>query len=410
MSRPIQPLPNVQQPRARGKIRVAGVMAAALVISWGAPAANAYWQTLNSGALGATADSILAMAVPTASASAGAATVGWAEGSTAAGRPVSGYTVARYSSESGGIKVDAGGACAGTITTLTCSEAALPAGTWYYTVTPVLSLWAGVESARSGGVTAADTTAPDAPTITAPAIVNSDNVDDVQVRGTAEAGSSVTVIASDAGAVHTESQTVSADPEGLWALSSFNLTGLSDPTISYSAVATDAAGNASAPATATSTKDAAAPRVTTVVLSNGRVQFKPDAGDKVALTFSEPLLSSTICGTWTNPSSSQTVNGTVTITDGNLLTFGTTDAACPSVKFGSVAFNGSYGDNLTFNSSLTWNPGTLQLTVTLGSLISGTPASKSGNVMPTYTPAAGLTDIVGNSLATTPFAGTNSRF
>lgn len=80
------------------------------------------------------------------------------------------------------------------------------------------------------------------------------------------------------------------------------------------------------------------------------------------------------------------------------------------MRFGSVALNGSYGGTSTFSASLTWNPGTSQLTVTLGSLITGTPASKSGNVMPTYTPPAGLTDRNGHPLPTTPFAGTNSRF
>jgi hypothetical protein len=385
-------------------------VAAALVITWGGPAANAFWQTLSSNAGVAKADSIPAVGTPAASVSSGAATVSWQQGTTAAGRPVAGYTIARYTSATGGTRVDAEGGCAGTITTLACTEASLPAGTWYYIVTPVLGAWAGAESARSAGVAAGDTTPPNTPSITAPAMIASSTAAaSVLVSGTAEAGSSVTITVNDAGAAHTTSQTVVAESSGAWS-ATFNLATFNDPTISYSAVATDAAGNASAPGTATSSKDTTAPRVTAVSLSNGGAQFKPDAGDQVRLTFSEPLLPSTICSDWMDPSSSETINGTVTITGGNLISFGTTAAECPSVRFGSVALNGSYGGNLTFNSSLTWDPGTSQLTVTLGTLITGTPASKSGNVMPTYTPVEGLTDIVGNPLPLTSFTGTNSRF
>jgi hypothetical protein len=416
MSRPIQTPPQVRQPGPRRKARIAGVAAAALVISWGAPAANAYWQTLGSNPGGATADSILAVAAPTPSAAAGAAVVSWVQSTTAAGRPVSGYTVARYPSATGGVMVAAGGACAGTITTLTCSEAALPAGTWYYTVTPLLASWAGPESARSGGVAAGDTTAPDAPTISAPTIVNIANASSVPVSGAAEAGSSVTVTVTDSATPqHTATQILSTNAAGQWTAANFNLSTFKDGTITYTATAKDAAGNVSAARSAQSTKDTVAPSVSVggVVLSNGGgVQFTPDAGDKLVVTFSEPLLPSSICGNWTSSSGSQTVNGTVTIAGGNALSFITTDPGCPAVRFGSVALNASYsaGGNLTFNSSLAWNPATSQLTVTLGSLTGGSPIIKNGNVMPTYTPSSGLTDGAGNPLPVGPVPGTNSKF
>ncbi|QHK20424.1 hypothetical protein GU243_12545 [Pseudarthrobacter psychrotolerans] len=85
MSRPIQTPPHVQLPWARRKARIAGVMAAALVISWGAPAANAYWQTLGGNPGTAKSDSILAIVAPTATATAGSASVSWAQGTTAGG-------------------------------------------------------------------------------------------------------------------------------------------------------------------------------------------------------------------------------------------------------------------------------------------------------------------------------------
>jgi hypothetical protein len=401
-------------------------MAAALVISWGAPAAHAYWQTLSSNNGGARADAILAVAAPTASASAGAAAVNWAQSTTAAGRPVSGYTVARYSSATGGTKVAAGGACAGTITALSCSEAALPAGTWYYTVTPVLASWAGAESARSIGVAAADTTPPNTPTITAPAMIASaTEASSVSVGGTAEALSSVTITVKDAGAVHTTSQTVVASSSGEWS-AIFNLVTFNDPTISYSAVAKDAAGNVSLVAgTATSNKDTTAPAVTAITLLNGGSNNNIDPGDRVVLKFSEALDPSTICSNWSPTGGSQTVNGseqvTVNVSTDEILSVSITSAGCGTARIGSVALDANYVGTaaLSFHgtgisgsvvSSLAWNASTFELTITLGSSRAGTPNSETKPGNHRYTPAAGLKDIVGHPLPTTTLTGASSKF
>jgi hypothetical protein len=431
MSRPSQtPLRSESRPRRHA--RVAGVVAAALVISWGAPAANAYWQTLSSNAGGARADAILGVAAPTASASAGAASLSWAQSTTAAGRPVSGYTVARYASATGGIKVAAGGACAGTvttpITTQTCSEAALPAGTWYYTVTPVLGSWAGPESARSVGVAGTPLASP---TIDPPSIVKIANADRAQVSGTAGADWSVTVTATDAGGAFRVSQPVSSTGSGQWTVSNFNLTGLADGTISYTAVATDAAGNVSAPGkAATTTKDTRAPSVAAVTLFNGSGNAKDgkvDVGDKVVIKFSEALDPSSICSGWNTPGAEQTLNGngqvSVSISSANSLSVAVT-SGCPTLRFGSVLLGGSYyggsvpvifGNAATGGgqaSSMTWSPSTLEITVTLGSLASGNPANGTQSAgTPKYTPLSGLTDVAGNPVPVTQINGTPaSRF
>lgn len=409
MSRPIQtrrPVvePVETRPRRRRKAQIAGVMAAALVISWGGPAASAYWQTLGSNPGGAKADSILAVAAPTASASA----VSWGQSTTTAGRPVSGYTVARYSSATGGTKVAAGGACTGTITALSCSEAALPAGTWYYTVTPVLASWAGVESARSGGVAGTPVASP---TISTPTIINIATADKVQVSGTAIAGLSVTVTATDAGGVQKISQPANATG-GQWTVSNFNLTGLADGTITYTAVATDAVGNASAPGTAASTtKDTVAPAVAVggVTLANGSGNAKAgkvDTGDKVTIKYTKALDLASICSDWTNSGSL-----VVTITSNNSLS---ATGGCPTLRFGAVALGASYygSGNLQFSgSSLAWDQSTLQLTVTLGTVSNGSPGTATQQTStPVYTPQAGLTDIAGNPLPVGAVAGTNSKF
>jgi Bacterial Ig-like domain len=398
--------------------RIAAAAVATLAISFGGPAANAYWQTLGSNPGTAKADAIGTMAAPMASASAGAAAVSWAPGTTAGGKAVSGYTVSRYPTATGGTKVAAGPGCAGTVTALSCTETGLPSGTWYYTVTPMLGSWAGPESARSGGVVVADTKAPDAPVFDLVKPVNIASTSIVSVGGTAEANSSVTVTVKDSVTPqHSASKTVPVDGSGRWTVTNFNLSGLTDGVITYAATVRDAAGNVSAAASVVSAKDMVAPKVTAVALSNVQgTQAIPDAGDKVTITFSEPLLPATICGTSTTPSGSLTMSGTLAIARGvndvNSMTFASTDPACPSVNYGTVAINGTYtnGADLTFSSVLAWSPGTSQLTVTLGTLTGGSPVTKNGNVTPTYTPATGLTDAAGNPLPVTPVQGSPSRF
>lgn len=422
MSRPILPRRPVVEPvetrprlpRPNRHARIAGVVAAALVISWGAPAASAYWQTLGSNPGTARADSIVGVAAPAASASAGAASVSWLASTTAAGRPVSGYTVARYSSATGGTKVAAGGGCAGTVAALGCTEANLPGGTWYYTVTPVLASWIGVESARSAGV-AGDSVAPAAPTITVPAIVNSAIAANVPVSGTAEAGSSVTVTVKDAGAAHTSSQTVTTNGSGQWTAANFNLTSFNDPTITYTAVATDAAGNASAPGTATSTKDTVAPTAKVTLFNNGTAGTA-EKGDVVTIQFSKPMNLPSICSTWVNgqqpPEASANGDVVVTITGTNL-TVSRTLAGC-TFNIGTVSLGATYANSgtLTFDgnggnaSKIAWNSSTQTLSITLGQR-GGSAKAGVGTSSPTVAPPAGVRDLAGNqAISATPDAAT----
>ncbi|MDR7161848.1 Ig-like domain-containing protein [Arthrobacter sp. BE255] len=415
MSRPSQ-TPRRSEFRPGRHARIAGVVAAALVISWGGPAANAFWQTLGSNAGTAKADSIPAVAAPAASVSSGAAAVSWAQGTTAAGRPVAGYTVARYSAGTGGTKVAAAGGCAGTVAALTCTEANLPGGTWYYTVTPVLGAWAGLESARSGGAVG-DSTPPAAPTIVAPSPVNIANAASAPVSGTAEALSSVTVTVKDAGAAHTASQTVTTNGSGQWTAANFDLTTFTDGTITYSAVATDAAGNASAPGTATSTKDTVAPTAK-VTLVNSGTQGTAEKGDTVTIQFSKPMNLPSICSTWVTgqqpPEASANGDVVVTITGTNL-TVSRTLAGC-TFNIGTVSLGATYANsgNLTFEgnggnaSKIAWNNSNQTLTITLGQR-AGSAKPGVGTSSPTVAPPPGVKDLNGNQAVSAPPAAA-SRF
>ena len=138
-------------PSARNHRQDRGVLiAAALLLLILVPAAAlASWQRGGSGSGAAKARSLVAVAQPTASVSNRSVTVNWT--APASGAPPTGYLVKRY--DNSGTLQAIGAACSGTIATTTCTEAAVPAGTWRYRVTPANANWRGAESAASAAVT-----------------------------------------------------------------------------------------------------------------------------------------------------------------------------------------------------------------------------------------------------------------
>ena len=63
------------------------------------------------------------------------------------------YLVKRYASSNGALQPNTSG-CQGTIAGMGCTDLALPAGTWQYTITPRMgNNWLGVEGPRSNPVT-----------------------------------------------------------------------------------------------------------------------------------------------------------------------------------------------------------------------------------------------------------------
>lgn len=491
--------------------RVAWAALAVLFISWGGPAANAFWQTLSSSNFAAAkADTLPQGGTPAASLGAGVVTVSWGAVTTPGAHSATGYIVARYATPSGGTKVAAGGGCAGTVSSLGCIEQSVPDGTWYYTVTPVIALWTGTESARSAAVaidttppaasvtsispapngagfnstspvtvnlaaadpggsdvasisytvdggstitvnaaTAAvvvsgngthtvsyfatdaagnssqpqaqtvrvDTVAPGVPTISAPANVNIANVANVPVDGTAEAGATVVLTVTDSGAAHTVVQTVTANGAGAWSASGLGLTGLNDGPVGYSAVAKDAAGNASPPAAASSVKDVTAPAVTSITMVNngGPGQLgRASSGDTLTIVYSADMNAGTVCSGWNNTAATQTASATASISAVND-TLTLTSGSCSAPAIGSVLLNGDYNSHAsqarTFAATITWTKSTKTLVITLGD--NGTGGTRGDNVpasLPVYTPPTGAADLAGNPMTGTFTATTASRF
>ncbi|AUZ35684.1 hypothetical protein C3B78_15335 [Arthrobacter sp. PGP41] len=331
--------------------RPAWVAAALLLLLGTGTAAFAFWasSTTSSNAT-AAADTLSPGAQPAVAANGASLSVTWAAGTTVNGQAATGYAVTRYSAATGGTGTPATGGCAGTVATLTCTEQDVPAGIWYYTVTPTIALWTGAESPRSDGVSSdaiapaatvsavspapnaagwnstspvtvtitaddgaagsgvasityavdggaeqtesaatatvpvsgdgthtityfatdalgnsgaaqsytvrIDTTAPAAPGLTVPAYVSSANAAAVPVTGTSEAGAEITLTAGDGAQSVTVAATASGT--GSWSASP-DLSGLAQGTVTFTAAATDAAGNTGTITAATSTKDTVAP-------------------------------------------------------------------------------------------------------------------------------------------------------
>jgi hypothetical protein len=118
-----------------------------------ASVAVASWQSPGSGSGYGKSKTMPTGNTPSASVSNRKVTVGWSASTLPGGGAVDGYKVKRYST--GGAQQTIGSNCSGTITSLTCTENAVPSGGWKYTVTPVLANWQGTESAMSSTVTVA---------------------------------------------------------------------------------------------------------------------------------------------------------------------------------------------------------------------------------------------------------------
>ena len=143
---------------------------------------------------------------------------------------------------------------------------------------------AALSANKSWTFTTVDTIAPAAPAITSPADNSYDIDGNFSVSGTAEANSTVAIFEGT-----TSKGTTQTDAQGNWSKA---LSGVADGSHTYTAKATDAAGNTSAPSNArTLTVDTAPPTVNNVSPANGATA---NVATNVAATFSEAMDASTV--------------------------------------------------------------------------------------------------------------------
>jgi len=290
--------------------RLAWIVTAVLLLLGTATAAYGFWaSTTSSNNAAAAADALSPGSKPAVTANGASLGVNWAAGTTVNGRAATGYKVTRYAAATGGTGTSATGGCAGTVTTLTCTEQNVPGGIWYYTVTPTIALWTGAESPRSTGVSS-DSTAPVATVSSVSPTPNAagwNNTSPVTVTITADDGVGGSGVAS-------ISDTVDGGTQQTVSGASATVTVSGDGTHTVSYFATDKAGNAGTPQSKTLQIDTTAPAapglgvpayVNIANVAAVPVTGTAEAGAKISLTASDT-------GTGTPHSASATATASAT--------------------------------------------------------------------------------------------------
>ncbi len=184
--------------------------------------------------------------------------------------------------------------------------------------------------------------------------INLSNDTATTASGTAAAGASISVVASD-GTTTTSAQTATASSNGTWSVTGINVSGLKDGTITYTATATNS-GN-SATASLTANKDTVAPTVTISSVTNPinpsneaatSINGTGTANATVSVTASDgtttiPAQQTTVSttGTWSISSInvSSLNDGTITYTAKLTTTDGNTAQTLQTATKGTVAID-----------------------------------------------------------------------
>jgi hypothetical protein len=491
--------------------RLSGWLLAVILVACAGPgAAYAAWSGTGSVTARVQAATMPAGASPTVSAAGRSVTVSWT-GGTLLGQSVTGYTIKRYNA--GGVAQTIGSGCSGTISSLSCTESSVPAGTWTYTVTPSLHAWLGSESPASSAVTvqppgvsitSATTvtslpatvtasltgytpgetvtfkldsatgttltstltpttipatgsaaasivlpagtaqgshtiyavgnqgdTATDALTVNRPAVATAAIAKSAggvsgaikqggtyyvyaNVTGSGTPPAGLASLTTDVSAI-TTGQTAAALTSGSYTVDgqSYNyrtaqLTAkstLAAGTVSFTVKLTDAGGTATTTSQSV-TVDNTAPRASGIQTANvsGGTVGKPELGDTVTLTYSEPVDPYTILSSWNG--SAQAV--VVEILDGG----GSNDklevlnaSTLAQLPFGTIDLGRKDYVSKTTTFGASGTAGSMTLSGSAITLTLGTPSSTAGTAAGTgtltWTPSATVTDPAGNAMSTT---------
>ena len=164
---------------------------------------------------------------------------------------------------------------------------------------------------------------------------------------------------------------------------------------SYSLRAVDVAGNV-ATTSASATVDSTAPAGSDIQTTNGGIAGQPDTGDTIAYGYTEQLDPESVLAGWTGASTAVIVRLTLS---GNSVTIWNT-ANTAQLPLGSVALGAAYvtSATATFNATMVQSGATV--TVTLGSLASGTVKTNTTAKAMTWKPSSTAADGAGNGCST----------
>jgi chitinase len=169
---------------------------------------------------------------------------------------------------------------------------------------------------------------------------------------------------------------------------------------------TDQLNNTAAVTSPAVTVDNTKPTGTDVQTANGGTAARPDAGDTIAFTYSEPMDPSSILSGWDGTASPVQVVITNSITD--LVTVRTSNGVT-QLPLGSLNTKGDYvSANTTYNATMVHSGSAI--TITLGTVISGTPRTATVAAALSWTSGsvAGAADRAGNTLTSSTVTETGT--
>jgi hypothetical protein len=273
-----------------------------------------------------------------------------------------------------------------------------------------------------------DTQAPAAPAVTAPATVFSGNAASFSVSGTSEANARIALKVTDsAGAFVTGNAT--ADGTGNWSVTGLNLSALAEGQLTYSATATDAAGNTGIAGTQTGLKDtiSAKPQltvpatITSDTVTGVQITGTSDPNASVVLTASDPASHTATTTVSANPSGAWSATINLSTLNSGPVTF----SAQATDPYGNVSASAAATSRIGPRVvSVTLNNGNLQNkadagdTVTIvfneamspSSFYSGWTGTNSGSITKDGNLAVQITPNNGNDALTVSYGSATTNF
>jgi cyclophilin family peptidyl-prolyl cis-trans isomerase len=239
-----------------------------------------------------------------------------------------------------------------------------------------------------------------APNVTITAVtnpINAANDTAATASGTTEVGATVTVVATDSGSGTSSTFNATVDASGNWTVSNMDLHTLADGTITFTATATDTAGNTKT-ATLTSVKDTVVPALTFTTVTSPI--NSSNIGSVTASGTVTPGDTVTVVATDSASQTSSTFTATVD-SSGNWTATGIslTGLADGTITFTATA-TAQHGNTTTATKTATKD--TVAPTVTITSVTPGVTAANQKNV------SASGTGVTGTTITLTVTDGTNT--
>jgi hypothetical protein len=306
------------------------------------------------------------------------------------GIPVDGYKVFRY--DAGGTAFPVTSGCTGTIAGLTCTETAMAPGSWRYAVAPVFKLWQGAEGPRSSTVT-----------ISAPVLnlTGSTNITSfpAALNGSVNnyvPGQTLTMRLDDPATGLVLAATVTPNTIPANGTASVQVTVPNTvPDGNHTLYAVGTAGDQAGRAFTVN-----APVLTPTLLqlingggSTGTGLIQPN--DSIQITYSQPLLVSSICAGAPDDNQPVTAPGYVRVnnnagTSGHDQVTIHTDLCPAGLNLGSISLGSAnfVTSNQQYNATISYSPTTRRVTVVLGTRTSSgaLPVRVNSSVTATYLP------------------------